>query len=235
MLTAPAFDIPGSSSRRARAAPLALSAVVHLALLAAWAGFPVPEPAPEERALTVEIAAAPPVPRTEPPPAPREPRPEPEVRQIPQLQEGELAARSSPVIPPRPATAPPLPKAEVAPPARKPAAVTQNERDLVLSQVLRHWKPPRELAAYDNADIFVAVTVGADGYFAEAYDARRPWTPDAVFDGYGRLHPQDIQRRTVDAFYRAIRQAQPVRLPPTLKAKAPFTVRLAFRFRDARN
>lgn len=226
ILAATAFDQP-APSRRMRAAPLVLSALVHVALLLAWAGFPLPELPEPERVIAVELAVEP----QPQPPAQSQPRPAPhETRQIPELQDGALAEQSG-QAPAKPATAPPSPRAE---PARTPAPVTQNERDVVLSQVLRQWKPPRELVAYDSADIFVAVTVGRDGYFADSFDSRRRWNPGEVFDGYARLHAQDIQRRTVDAFYRAIRQAQPVRLPPALKTKAPFRVRLEFRFKDAR-
>ena len=220
--------------------PLALSALLHGLLALVWMGFPGAEHhAPAENVIQVELAPPP------APPAPPAPLPAPPARQqvaadpgapIPQLEEGILAARSStPKVKSQDgAVAPPDPRAEPKPKPRKPEPVTQNERDFVLSQVLRHWKPPSELSAYEKADVRVTVKVGADGYFLDLYDARRPWNPASVFDGYASLSPQDVQRRTIDAFLRAIRQAQPVRLPPALQAKAPFAVRLDFRFRDAR-
>lgn len=235
MLTAPAIDIPAPPSRRSLIGPLALSALVHAVVLVAWLDVRLPEPPAGETAMAVELVPPPEAKgQSQPATAPPQAKPEPEARQIPQLQDGAVAAKASPEAPPQPVPGPPAVKAVVAPPGKKPPPVTQTERDFVLSQVLRNWKPPRELVAYDQADIFVGITVGADGYFAEAYDSRRTWNPDEVFDGYSRLHPQNIQRRTIDAFYRAIRQAQPVRLPEVLKAKAPFKVRLDFRFKDAR-
>jgi len=233
MLAAPVLDIPNSGkSRKPRLASLALSAALHVALAAMWLGFPTPESHVEqERAITVELAPP-------PPPAGDGGKPEPaerpaEAKPIPQLEDGMLARQSSPPAP-KPEAAAPTPRIEAAPKPKKPAPVTQNERDLILSQVIRHWQPPRELAAYDRADLQVGVVVGADGYFDGDYDARRRWNPAGVFEGYDTLHPQSLQRRIVDAFYQAIRKAQPVRLPPELKAKAPFPVRLDFRFRDAR-
>lgn len=242
MLAAPSIDLSIlPPPRKARWAPLALSALVHLLVLLAWLGFPVPESRhAEERVLQVELAAEPPRPPAKAaasaePAAKAQPATE-QGAPIPQLEEGTLAQRSStprlkaedkPVAAPEPRT-------DIAPKPKKPEPVTQNERDFVLGQVLRNWHPPKELAAYERADVRVTVTVQADGYFADAYDGRRPWNPGAVFDGYAMLPPDSIQRRTVDAFYRAIRQAQPVRLPPALKAKAPFPVRLDFRFKDAR-
>lgn len=238
MLAAPVLDLPiPSSRRRTKVAPLVLSALVHLALAIAWLGFPIPltKEEPEPPSVAVEL-----VPPPKPAPKPAAPggatAPDKDGRAIPQLEQGELAQRSSPA-PAKEATAP---AAVVAKPAEKLAAikksapVTRNERDFVLSQVVRQWKPPKELAAYDQADMRVSVTVRADGHFAEIYDSRRPWNPDEVFDGYSQLHPQSIQRRTIDALYRAIRQSQPLKLPEALQAKAPFIVRLDFRFKDAR-
>ncbi|HLO75613.1 MAG TPA: hypothetical protein VK196_04065 [Magnetospirillum sp.] len=242
MLAAPTIDLDVLSQRgKPRWLPLACSAVLHLLLALVWLGFPMPESKPQmEKSIQVELTAEPPrpVPDKPAPSAPEQAKSPPAREQgmpIPQLEEGMLAQRSSqPKAPPSDRITPPQPKAEIAPKPRKPEPVTQNERDFVLGQVLRHWAPPRELSAYDKAAVHVTVTVEADGYFAEAYDARRPWSPAAVFDGYEALPPQDLQRRTIDAFYGAIRKAQPVRLPPELKAKAPFRVRLDFRFRDVR-
>lgn len=241
MLAAPPIDLTLlPPPRKTRWVPLVLSALVHLLVLLAWLGFPVSDGNPVvEQAIQVELAAAPPAPQGQATPAAEQPVKSSATEQgapIPQLEDGILAQRSStPGLKPQDGRiAPPEPRTEIAPKPKKPEPVTQNERDFVLGQVLRHWSPPKELSAYDKADVRVTVTVQADGYFADIYDSRRPWNPAAVFDGYGALSPDSIQRRTVDAFYRAIRQAQPVRLPAALQAKAPFPVRLDFRFKDAR-
>lgn len=243
MLAAPVIDLPRDNRRKAWM-PLLLSAALHLLLGLAWLGFPVPEHQDDgERAMVVDLAPMPPppapakapeAPKDKPPSPPPLPAPETGAP-IPQLEEGMLAQRSStPKQKERGDEAPVVARPDAKPKPKKPEPVTQNERDFVLGQVLRHWSPPRELSAYDKADVRVTVTVDADGYFADLYDARRRWNPGAVFDGYQSLPPGDVRRRTVDAFLSAIRKAQPVRLPPALKAKAPFSVRLDFRFRDAR-
>lgn len=230
------FDVP-IALRKMRWAPLGLSLLLHLLLALVWLGFPMPEPhKDDEPSITVEIAQ----------PEPAKPKmsdaplgeskgegAQSEAKPIPQLAEGVLAKQSTPPKSKADA-APPTPRAEAVLKPKKVEPVSQNERDFVLSQVIRHWHPPRELAAYEKADVAVGVIVDANGYFDEDFDARRPWNPARVFEGYDALHPQSLQRRSVDAFYQAIRKAQPVRLPPTLKAKAPFPVRLDFRFKDAR-
>lgn len=232
------FDIK-APPRKTRWGALALSLALHLLLALAWLGFPLPElRQDDEPAITVEIAPEP----NRPEPAKPKPadaplakeQPEPAAAKVvPQLEPGMLAKQSSPPKAKEDLT-PPSSRAETTVTPKKPEPVTQNERDFVLSQVIRHWHPPRELAAYDRADVRVAVVVDAQGYFDGDYDARRPWNPAQVFDGYDALSPQSVQRRSVDAFYQAIRKAQPVRLPAALKAKAPFPVRLDFRFKDAR-
>lgn len=238
MLSAPVIPFEFAAPRKARWAPLGLSLALHLLLALAWLGFPMPElRQDEEPSITVEIAR----------PEPARPKifdaplgetkgeaPQSQAKAIPQLEEGALAKQSSPSKPKTADAAPPSPRTEAVLKLKKAEPVTQNERDFVLSQVIRHWHPPRELAAYDKADVSVGVTVDGNGYFDEDFDARRPWNPAAVFEGYNALPPQSLQRRSVDAFYQAIRKAQPVRLPPALKTKAPFPVRLDFRFKDAR-
>jgi hypothetical protein len=237
MLAAPVIPLDSiPQPRRSSWAPLGLSLALHLLLALAWLGFPLPEPPPDEPALQVVIARAPPSAPGKATDASEavEPTGRPgEAKPIPQLAEGGLAAKSSPPVA-KTAPSPPQPHAATAVAPKKAEPVLQSERDFVLSQVLRHWHPPRELAAYERADVAVAVVVDAQGFFDDAYDARRPWNPGAVYDGYQALHPQSLQRRAIDAFYQAIRKAQPVRLPPALKAKAPFPIRLDFRFKDAR-
>lgn len=241
MLAAPVIDIP-PDSRRPTWPPLVLSALLHLVLALVWLGFPVPQHQDDgEQAMVVELtpppAAPPPAAAERKPPQPAQPQATEQGTPIPQLEDGMLAQRSStPKLQERSAEAPVTARPEPKQPAKpkKPEPVTQNERDFVLGQVLRHWAPPRELSAYAKADVRLTVIVQADGYFADLYDARRPWNPAAAFDGYASLPPDDLRRRTIDAFLTAIRKAQPVRLPAALQAKAPFQVRLDFRFRDAR-
>ncbi len=238
MLAAPVLDSVPSPRHRGWA-PLALSAVLHLVLALVWMGFPTPENrSAEEQVIQVELAAppqaSPAVPAGKPVPskAPEQGVP------VPQLQEGTLAERSSRPQLKEPETAPSTPQAlpEPKPQAKpkKPPPVTQNERDFVLGQVMRHWVQPKELTQYDTAGVRLSVEIGPDGHFRDIYDSRRPWNPAEAFDGYDSLPPNSVQRRTIDALLRAIRQAQPVRLPPALREKAPFKVRLDFRFKDVR-
>ena len=162
------------------------------------------------------------------------PRPSPHAAPAPQMQDGALADRSTatPVPAPAPVTAPTTTRPRRA--TTTAAPVTQSEHDWVLSRVLRRWQPPIGLSAYDQASIHLRVRVLADGHFADIYDGRRRWDPAEVFDGYERLAPASVERRTIDALYRALRQAQPLDLPSALRSKAPFDLSLEFRARDVR-
>lgn len=209
-------------SRQPRAVPAvaaALSLLLHLAVALAWAWPSLPDlPDEPPQAVAVEIVPAPrpaePARARDaaPPPAPTAAKP------IPQLDE------------PAPVTERSTPAAV----SRRKLAPSRSERDMVLSQVVRHWRPPAALAAYADAEFAVTVTVLADGTLAGAFSARAPFDPAAAIDGYAGLDARDLRRQASESFYRALRQAQPLRLPPALAAKAPFDVVLEFRVRDVR-
>lgn len=74
------------------------------------------------------------------------------------------------------------------------------------------------------------VTVLADGTLAGAFSIRAPYDPGAAIEGYAAS--DSFKREVSESFYRALRKAQPLRLPPALAAKAPFDVVLEFRVRD---
>lgn len=240
MIPGPSFEpltrVQSQPSRWRHLAPV-LSVLLHLLVALAWMGFPLPDlPEPELPAITVDL-----VPPPAPPSAAKDggaptAKPGAEGKPIPQLAEGNLAEKSTPVSEnhsPKPAQPDPV-AAVPAPKPKQPAPVSQNERDWVLSRVLRHWQPPAGLSAYDKADISLRVRVLADGHFSDIYDSRRRWNPVEVFDGYQNLPANAIQRRVIDAIYTAIRKAQPLPLPDALRQKAPFDLRLDFRFKDAR-
>lgn len=251
-LTASALAVPPVTSARRNWPALVLSLLLHALIALAWLGFPLPRPdaAQEPPAVSVDLVPAPP-PAPAPAPAPAAPPQSPPQSPgpttvpsrpmapppPPQLQAGELAEKSSPPLPERPAAKAPAeggPGVAASPAPKRPKPVTQSERDFILSKVLAHWRMPAALVPFAQAQTSIHVRVMADGYFADIYDGRRPWRPAEVFDGYDQLAPQAVQRQVIDALYRALRAAQPISLPAPLKAKAPFDVRLDFRFRDVR-
>lgn len=178
-----------------------------------------PEAEQTETVVAVELIAERPAP---PKPAPK-PEPEPSPKPVPEAPK--------PIPDLKPAEPVATRKAAIAPVQAKP---TQSERDRVLAQVLRQWKPPPELIAFEDAEFEVRVTVLADGTLAAPFSHHAPFDPGAAIDGWNALHPDDPARRGSESFYRALRMAQPLRLSPELAAKAPFAVVLDFRVRDVR-
>lgn len=228
------------SSRLRRGAPLGLSVFLHGLVVVIWLGFPqVQFPTPDEKPMEVELVqdkAAPsvgPAAKSAPPPPAAQPGPVP-LQQAPQLEPAPLADLSSPPVPQQGNQAKVEAVKAPTPSQKKPLPPTQNERDLVLSQISRHWHPPQGLSAYDKAELSVGVTVRADGSLAPPFDARQPWNPGDAIEGYDQLPANSLQRQTVEALYRAVRQAQPLKLPDGLRAKAPFAVKLRFRPKDLR-
>lgn len=238
--------VPAAKSRRDEWIAAGLSVTLHVGVVLLWL-VPLPSSAPPEEpaALTVQLVQEPKPER----PVPAAPKPlASEADQNGKADksdksdgDGAGAAARAAEAAPRPI--PPKPIREEAPstgqsPGRavsvKKVPLTRSERDVVLSQVLRRWRPPRELAAFPDAVMRVQVTVRADGTLAPPFDASSPWNPGAAIEGYDQLPPGHLTRLTTEAFYRALRDAQPLRLSGELQGKAPFVVTLDFRYRDVR-
>ncbi len=234
----------GNPSRAAFIVSLAFHLGIGVSL---WADvWPHASPPPEPAALKAELVQEPPRQPTPPPPAPP-PKPQPVAAPpvngggpvAPQLRAGDLAQHSSPgqaddddddqadddspaaIAMPRP----PLK------PAHGKGRPTQTERDLILAQVLRHWRVPAMLRGFPKPITF-SVQVLADGSLGPPYSARSPWNPAAAIDDYDKSQPGSLFRQATESLYQALRQAQPLKLPQQLLAKAPFEVRLDFRVSD---
>ncbi len=237
MVAAKHFDAWGLSRTA-----LVLSLLLHVfAALSLWRGhlslrWPEPPLPPVVDVDLVPDTMGKPVPSAKPPPPPpASPRALPDQ---PQLEEGRLAERSSPAGLTRADShstgsgAGTTLKREPARRAGKRVA-TQTVRDKILAQVLRHWQVPPELRGRD-ATISLSVEVERDGWLAAPYSARAPWNPAAAIDHYNDWAPGSLQRRVSESLYRALREAQPLTLPPAAMAAAPLTVPLRFRPADIR-
>jgi len=110
---------------------------------------------------------------------------------------------------------------------------TQSERDFLLGQILPLWKRP-SFEVPDEAVIQLTVLVRADGSLGEPFGARQPWNPAIAINHYSDMAPNDPRLALLVGLYSALRLAQPLKLPPELKAKAPFVARLDFRLKDVR-
>ena len=227
-------------------AGLLLSVLLHALVVWGLIGFPGPERTPPEpEALPVDLVTEPEVkapPKPEPPPEIPTPIPDekPELAPIkPQLTPGRLEKASTPgaekpaaekSVDRQPGGLGPAPDAEEAQIGKRGEA-TQTERDVLLAQILPFWRPPSEIMAADPV-MHVRVLLRADGSLGPPFTYTMAWNPAGAIDGYDKIPPNDPRRRSMETFYVALRMAQPLNLPPELKAKAPLWIVLDFRFRD---
>ena len=194
---------------------------------------PKPEP-PKPEPPKPEPPRPPPVkpePIKPPPPPPQAAKPPPppkawwEMPVKPVLEPGKLAKTSNAVTRPMGVGVP-------AEDADNVGDATQSERDFILGQILPLWKrPPVELPP--DVVVNLRVLVLADGSLGNPFSAERPWNPAAAIEHYNQLTPGDPVMMTLVSLYTALRLAQPLKLPPELKAKAPFAAVLDFRLADA--
>ena len=109
---------------------------------------------------------------------------------------------------------------------------TQSERDYLLAQILKPWRNRPNFNWQPDAIVQLRVVVMPDGYLAPPFDARQRYSPELAIMGYGRMAPNDPRRIVLESLYSVLRVAQPLTLPPELRAKAPFNTRLDFRLVD---
>lgn len=204
-------------------AALALSLALHLAMAVAvtWSPSGVKAPAAEPAAVSVEI-----VPEAKPKPAAAPQAPPPEVTAPlpkPQLDPAVVADRAAAGSQAGTGT------------ARRPKpldrAAFRTARDVMLAQVLPHWRPPAFMRGR-GAVLTVKVDVKAGGMLGPPFGRDEAWNPGAAIDGLDRLPPGDPNRQALEGFYRGLRQAQPFSLPAELAARLPFTIALDFRLDD---
>lgn len=228
---------------------IVLSAALHaVVVLFLWGDVFPRSPPTEPEVVSVEVVAEPalvpePPPPPQPPPpaeappavAPPPPPPPPPLAK-PQLEPGPLA-RHSDAASDAGARADDRPRQ----PAERDGAaprederkggrrqVTQTERDMILAQVLKHWRAPDELRIPD-AVITLSVQIRPDGTLGEPYHYQSPWNPAKAISRYAEMVPGSLEQRAVESLYRALRQAQPLHLPAAVLAKAPFEIQLGFR------
>ena len=99
--------------------------------------------------------------------------------------------------------------------------------------MLKHWRVPEEIKN-DEGMVSFSVDILRDGWLGAPFSARTPWNPAAAVNDYASWPAGGMQRRVADSIYRALRDAQPLSLPPEVMKVTPLTVKLAFRPMDVR-
>lgn len=173
---------------------------------------PKPEPKPVPPKAEAKMQPPPPPPPAAKPVPKEAPKPEPlkaAAPPKPNLHPDQLAEKSAP--PSAPLTE--KEKAEHARKALDPA--TRSLSDLILSQVSTLWSPPAELRGHDY-NIHFVIDLLPNGMFGPPFAADGPWNPSAALSGIDQMSPSDPRRVALLNFYRALRDIQPLRLPPNM-------------------
>jgi len=80
--------------------------------------------------------------------------------------------------------------------------------------------------------VHLGVEVLADGTLGPPFSKNMPYQPQTAIEHYLDYAQSDPRRGLLESLYLALRMAQPLRLPPELKAKAPFHTTLDFQLHD---
>ncbi len=116
------------------------------------------------------------------------------------------------------------------------AAMTQSESDFFLSQIVSAWVIDFDAPQFADIRIFGRYRVLPDGMLAPPFGKNDPWDMRAMVENWDQIsaerRPQAAAFRTaIETFLRAMRLAQPLRMPPNAEGY-PKVLELNFRIGD---
>ncbi|OIR07966.1 hypothetical protein GALL_98290 [mine drainage metagenome] len=88
----------------------------------------------------------------------------------------------------------------------------------ILARISEFWTPPPELRGH-GVHLHLSLDVHPDGTFGSIYGMEQPWNPMAAIPQLAVLPEGDPARNALINFYRALRDIQPLHLPPDLEPK----------------
>jgi outer membrane biosynthesis protein TonB len=120
--------------------------------------------------------------------------------------------------------------------AGEAGAMTQSESDFFLSQIQRAWVLDFDAPRFADIRIFGRYRVLADGMLAPPFGKDDPWDMRRMVENWDRIandpRPEAAAFRTaVETFLRAMRLAQPLKMPPNAEGY-PKVLELNFRIGD---
>jgi hypothetical protein len=109
----------------------------------------------------------------------------------------------------------------------------QSEGDFLLAQVMPHWLIDVRSPRFRGIVMGGTFQLNEDGMLGPPYGRNDPWRPEIMIENYARLagREQEALRTALETFLRAVRSAQPFRLPPT-DGPYPRLVRITFAMGD---
>ncbi len=114
--------------------------------------------------------------------------------------------------------------------------MTQSESDFFLSQIVRAWVIDFDAPQFSTMVISGAFKVLPNGMLAPPYGKNDPWDMDVMVNGWPRLKTMrgpeaDALRTGMETLMRAMRLAQPFKMPPNAEGY-PKVLELNFRVGD---
>ena len=112
--------------------------------------------------------------------------------------------------------------------------LTQNERDIILAQIIKYWRFNFASEAADDLTLNGTVFVLPDGMLASPFNGHEPWNPQKAMPQYDETVKigNTFMSNLMSSFYTALRLAQPLELPPSTKGTWPRKISISFRFKD---
>ncbi|MBI1207578.1 MAG: hypothetical protein GC191_09865 [Azospirillum sp.] len=100
--------------------------------------------------------------------------------------------------------------------APRPGELSQSAQDFILGQIVRRWRFDTRRLRGQKAVLTAGILIQADGTLAGPMHKDAPWNPAAIVPGYDNLllDRDPAHQLAIDSFLRALRQAQPLELPP---------------------
>jgi len=211
---------------------------------------PQPVPAPVQPVPKPEEQAPPPAPAAPPAPAPapaqaQQPKQQdqPPVKAVQAQPKPELKPQLKPLPPP---PKPNLSKDRVEDKSSTPVSKkspeekgeglrkdkgevdssTRSVSDLILTDLSELWSPPPQMRGHDF-NISLVIDVLPNGTFGPPFAADGPWTPEAALQDLDKQPP--VVREALIAFYRSLRNIQPIKLPPGFGDKGKRSVPVRFK------
>lgn len=113
-------------------------------------------------------------------------------------------------------------------------SLTQSERDFLLAQIFEYWRFTYRVAEASELTLSGSVVVLPNGMLAAPYAGDLAWNPAGDMPQYAEAvqNGNELVKRALESFYRALRMSQPLDLPSDTSGNWPKRISVSFHFKD---
>ena len=110
----------------------------------------------------------------------------------------------------------------------------RTEGDFILAQVIPFWLIDRRNRNFRGVELWGPFMLQADGMLSYPYGKNDPWQPEAMIGNWLELQQpgKENTRVALESFLRAVRSAQPFKLPPGVTGGYPRRIMIHFSLGD---